>query len=78
MITLPRHLAPWAGPLALFPEEIALVLGPMVTRLAGLVGGWPSDRAPEGSPNGYDGIGRRGPYDRLLATEWLLLEELPD
>jgi len=78
VITLPRHLAPWAAPLALFPEEIALVLGPMVTRLAGLVGGWPSDRAPEGSPNGYDGIGRRGPYDRLLATEWLLLEELPD
>jgi hypothetical protein len=78
VITLPRHLAPWAAPLALFPEEIALVLGPMVSRLAGLVGGWPSDRAPEGSPNGYDGIGRRGPYDRLLATEWLLLEELPD
>jgi hypothetical protein len=78
VITLPRHLAPWAGPLALFPEEIALVLGPMVMRLAGILGGWPSDRAPEGSPNGYDGIGRRGPYDRLLATEWLLLEELPD
>jgi hypothetical protein len=78
VIALPRHLAPWAAPLALFPEEIALILGPMVTRLAGLVGGWPPDRAPEGSPDGYDGIGRRGPYDRLLATEWLLLEELPD
>ncbi len=29
-------------------------------------------------PDGYDGIGRRGSYDRLLASEWLIHDELPD
>src|SRR5262249_34017356 len=36
------------------------------------------DQAQEGVPDGYDGIARKGPYDRLLTAEWLLQEELPD
>lgn len=78
MIALPRQLAPWATHLALFPEEIALSIGPMVSRLATLVGGWPHDYASHGTPDGHEDIGRRGPYERLLGTEWALLEELPD
>jgi hypothetical protein len=75
---LPRHLASWATQLALFPEHIALSLGPMVSRIAALVGGWRHDYAPHGTPDGHAGIDTRGRYDRLLATEWALLEELPD
>jgi hypothetical protein len=78
MIPLPPHLAAWTPYLRLFPEEIALVLGPMVARLAALTGSAPLDHAQEGIPNGYDGIARKGPYDRLLTAEWLLQEELPD
>ena len=43
-----------------------------------LVGGWRHDHAPHGTPDGHAGIDTRGLYDRLLATEWALLEELPD
>ena len=78
MIALPRHLASWAAQLALFPEDIALSIGPMVSRIAALVGGWRHDYAPHGTPDGHAGIDTRGLYDRLLATEWALLEELPD
>jgi hypothetical protein len=78
VIQLPRHLAPWAPHLGLFPEEIALVLGPMIARIASLIGTAPRDLAQEGEPNGYDGIAQKGPYERLLAAEWLLQEEVPD
>jgi hypothetical protein len=78
MTPLPPHLAPWAPYLSLFPEEIAQVLGPMIARLASLAGSLTLDRAQEGIPNGYDGIARKGPYDRLLTAEWLLQDELPD
>lgn len=78
MTKLPRHLAHWAPHLELFPTQIAPALGGMVARLAGLIGGWPFDEAAEGEPNGYDGITRNGHYERLLASEWLLLDEMPD
>src|SRR5262245_20424125 len=78
MTPLPPHLAPWAPYLGLFPEEITQVLGPMVARLASLTGRSPLDHAREGAPNGYDGIARKGPYDRLLSAKWLVQEELPD
>jgi hypothetical protein len=78
VIALPRHLASWVTQLALFPEDIALSIGPMVSRIAALVGGWRHDYAPHGTPDGHAGIDTRGLYDRLLATEWALLEELPD
>ena len=34
MIALPRHLRPWAPHLDLFPEDMALALGPLVMKLA--------------------------------------------
>jgi len=78
VIALPRHLAPWAPHLALFPEDIALALGPLVIRLSQLIGAARIDHGREGTPDGYDGIDRRGSYDRLLASEWLIHDELPD
>lgn len=78
MIALPRHLAPWAPHLAVFPEDIAAALGPLVIQLSRLIGAARIDHGREGTPDGYDGIGRRGSYDRLLASEWLIHDELPD
>ena len=78
MIALPRRLAHWGAQLSLFPEDIALVLGPMVARISALMGGACFDQAPAGLPDGFHGISARGSYDRLLASEWLLSDELPD
>ncbi len=78
MINLPRHLSPWAPQLALFPAEMALALGAVVSRLASLIGGQRHSRTTEGEPDGYDGIARRGSYERLLPTEWLMLDEVPE
>jgi hypothetical protein len=78
VIALPRHLRPWAPHLALFPEDIALALGPLVMKLAELIGAARIDHGREGMPDGYDGIERRGSYERLLASEWLIHDELPD
>ncbi|HET9956587.1 MAG TPA: hypothetical protein VFQ61_18925 [Polyangiaceae bacterium] len=78
VIDLPRHLSQWGPQLALFPKELALALGPLVSRLANLVGGWRVAETHDGDPDGYDGIARRGTYDRLLPTEWLLLDEIPE
>ena len=63
---------------ALFPEDIALVLGRMVVQLADLIGGWRLDQGGAETPNGYDGVVLRGDYERLLTSEWLLLDELPE
>jgi hypothetical protein len=78
VIALPRQLAPWAPHLVLFPDDIALALGPLVIRLSELIGAARIDHGREGTPDGYDGIDRRGTYDRLLASEWLMHDELPD
>lgn len=32
----------------------------------------------DGEPDGFDGLDRRGPLDRLLSSEWLLAAEVPD
>lgn len=78
MIELPPALAPWAPHLAIFPDEIALCLGHAAARAAGALGPWPLRDQHAGDPDGYDGLARRGSYERLLPSEWLLLEELPE
>ena len=75
---LPPALAPWAPYLDLFPRELGCALGPMVRRLDRALGPLRISRqADEGDPDGFAGITRRGPYDRLLLSEWLLAEEAP-
>lgn len=79
MSTLPHALSPWASILAEFPLEVALNLGPLVARLSVALGPLmaPSEREG-GEPQGYDGLSRRGSFDRLLVSEWLWALEAPD
>ncbi len=79
MSHLPPALRPWALQLAIFPEELALSLGPHVARLASAIGSLrPRGETEGGEPQGYDGLARRGTYERLLLTEWLYALESPD
>jgi hypothetical protein len=79
VIALPRALAPWAPELSLFPEELALSLGPWVQRLALAVGPLRAHSSQgRDEPDGYDGLASRGSYERLLPSEWLLADEAPD
>ena len=76
---LPRPLAPWGPWLAIFPRDLALSLGPVLQRLSFAVGPLRMERADgQGDPDGFDGLDRRGPYERLLSSEWLLAEEAPE
>lgn len=79
MTSLPPALRPWSAQLSLFPEELALSLGPHVARLSAAVGALrPRGEASGGEPMGYDGLARRGTYERLLLTEWLYADEAPE
>ncbi len=76
---LPPAIAPWGPELAMFHDELALALGGLVARVAHAIGPLPSaTRDARDEPDGFGGLARRGPYERLLLTEWLLANELPD
>ena len=78
-MNLPPSLAPWAGYLNIFPEEVSLALGPMIQRVSMLIGApQPRLNEKEGEPDGFDGLNRRGTYERLLLSEWMLADELED
>lgn len=79
MKQFPRALSHWAEPLSALPEHVASAvagwLGPIETAF-GVPDSGQYDA--EGDPDGYDGLCRRGPFHRLLASEWLLAGEIPD
>ena len=76
---LPRTLMPWSAWLELFPREIIQSFGPMLQRLDRAVGPLRvQSEIGKGEPDGFDGLARRGSYERLLLTEWLLADEMPD
>ena len=78
-MNLPPSLAPWAGYLNIFPEEVSLALGPIIQRVSMLIGSpQPRLHEKEGEPDGFDGLNRRGTYERLLLSEWMLADELED
>jgi hypothetical protein len=75
---LPDTLAPWAPYLRLFDPPLGLALGETVRRLAMLLGPLPVPHPRGDVPDGYDGLARRGPYERLLASEWVLATAMPN
>jgi len=76
---LPDQLKPWAAELEGLPLELALALAPWIRRLATALGPLRiSALADSGAVDGYAGIGRRGSFERLLLSDWLLANELPD
>lgn len=78
-MNLPPALAHWSGYLRIFPEEVSLALGPIIQRVSMIIGS-PHARLneKEGEPDGFDGLNRRGTYERLLLSEWMLADELED
>ncbi len=76
---MPRALWPWRTALSVLPRDIQSSLGPWLGRLTRAIGPLHrSQRGEEGPPDGFAGLGRHGPYERLLMSEWLLAEEVPD
>ncbi|PYY82202.1 hypothetical protein DNK59_22060 [Pseudomonas sp. TKO26] len=76
---LPQSLQPWSDWLHWLDLELQTVLGDCLRRLHPLLGPL-SGRLQGGDPE-PDGLGdlhQRGSYERLLASEWLLAEELPE
>lgn len=72
MSVLPAPLKPWAPQLSLLQRELALALAPWIQRLSLSIGPLSDAQArPTGAPDGYDGVARKGSYERLLMTEWL-------
>lgn len=75
----PKSLTPWAAYLNIFPRELSLALGAMVQRLAAALGSMRArNLVNAGDVDGYYGVARRGSYERLVTSEWLLADELPD
>jgi hypothetical protein len=78
LMELPRALLPWRQSLSIFPPDLAIALGGVIDKLALLIGPLVSpDGSGRNEPDGFDGIGRRGSFERLLTTEWALAEEAP-
>ncbi|MEY3213338.1 MAG: hypothetical protein RIT28_3819, partial [Pseudomonadota bacterium] len=72
-------LAPWSRELdGLAPKAVALltVVLPRVQRLLDAAEG--ADAAQHGDPDGLDGLARRGPFERLLLSEWALADAVPE
>lgn len=76
---LPESLQPWRHWLEWFAPEQLPVFADLLGRLNPLLGplrGLHQGGVPE--PDGLGDLHRRGPYERLLSSEWLLADEVPD
>lgn len=72
-------MQPWRAQLSVFAREMAVALLPWLERLDLALGPLSGDDPQgDGDPDGFDGLLRRGPYERLLGSEWLLADEVPD
>lgn len=79
ILVLPEALQPWRPWLSWFGPHLAEQLGTLIRTLAPLMGhfrGAVRPGVPE--PDGFDDLRRRGSYERLLGTEWLLATEMPE
>ena len=79
MIELAPALRPFVSELAIFEDDVRGGIGPWLLPLQRALGAMRIPRhATAGEPDGFAGLTRRGPYDRLLASEWLLALDEPD
>ncbi len=78
-VALHDALARWGPWLTVLAGPLQVPVGVLVLRLDAAIGPLrPRSPRPGGDPDGYRGLSRRGPYDRLLLSEWALLDEAPD
>ncbi len=76
---LPASLQAWQDWLNWFQPEQAQSIGATLLRLNSLLGdNWGRLQSGSQEPNGIDDLRQRGPYHRLLLSEWSLADELPD
>lgn len=76
---LPESLHPWRQWLEWFAPHYLPLFADLLGRLNPLMGplrGLQQGGVPE--PDGLGDLQRRGAYERLLSSEWLLAEEMPD
>jgi hypothetical protein len=77
--SLPDALHPWREWLSWFEPDLATQLGPLLQRLHPLLGPFKGHNVGgEPEPEGLDDLRTRGAYEHLLASEWLLAEDMPD
>lgn len=70
---------PWAPLLGLLPPEVGRSLGPWLDKLALAIGPLRARaRTGTGAPDGFEGLSLRGPYERLVLSEWALADALPE
>ncbi|MGI0116302.1 hypothetical protein [Zooshikella sp. RANM57] len=76
---LPSGLKHWHVILSIFPDDIQVVLISLIKRLTGHIQPIQHNEY-EGValPDGIDGLSTRGDYQRLLLSEWALLDDYPD
>jgi len=63
---------------AVIDEVLLRTLEPTMTALHRLFDAARPEAGLDGEPNGFDGLDRVGPPERLLPTEWLLAADEPD
>lgn len=79
MISLPASLAPWSKQLSVFPNELSMAIGRIVQRVAAAIDPLHLEDVPgDDDPDGFDGLVNRGSYERLIASDWLLADEIPE
>jgi len=78
-LELPRPLEPWREWLALLAPELAEPLRQLLMHLHPLLGRMNAAvRSPDALPVGVGNIVRRGPYERMLISEWAYADAEPD
>ncbi|RQP22489.1 hypothetical protein [Piscinibacter terrae] len=78
-LRLPDALESWRPWLSWFDADLAAQVGELLLRMHPWLGRFRGRRPGDAAePDGVDDLRRRGSYERLLSSEWLLASELPD
>jgi hypothetical protein len=62
----------------MFADDVVDTLSPLIRALSGIISDPYINDQPVGDPDGFDGLSRSGGIERLLVSEWLLADEIPD